>query len=201
MSKRIGIFAGSFDPIHKGHLTIALQAIQHANLDFVYFLPEIKPRRKQNITHISHRLVMLQLAVKPYSKIGILEFPDIKFSVAKTLPKLKQRFLGDEIFFIMGADTELENLAKWPLIDRLLSSTGLIIASRGKTKTEIKSLIKKLTTDPQTLYVLDLDTGKYSSAKIRQAIASGQKPIYVLPSIKKYIDANWLYSVVPNNSE
>ena len=68
MVKRIGIFAGTFDPVHKGHISFALQAIEAAGLDEVVFLPEPRPRHKQSVTDQSHRIAMINLAIKAYPK-------------------------------------------------------------------------------------------------------------------------------------
>ena len=82
MSK-VGIFSGTFDPVHAGHIAFALEAMESAGLDKVYFLPESMPRRKSGVTHYAHRLAMLELALKPYNKLSILELPDKQFSVVK----------------------------------------------------------------------------------------------------------------------
>ena len=69
---RVGILSGSFDPVHKGHIAFAIDAMKQAKLDEVYFLPEVKPRRKPGVSHVSHRIAMLQIATRPYEKIKIL---------------------------------------------------------------------------------------------------------------------------------
>ena len=89
MSKRIGIYAGAFDPVHKGHVSFALQAIELAGLDEVAFVPEPRPRNKAGVTHLSHRIAMLRLAVKGHPKLKILEVPDKQFLVATSLPRLR----------------------------------------------------------------------------------------------------------------
>ncbi|MEI8338988.1 MAG: adenylyltransferase/cytidyltransferase family protein, partial [bacterium] len=86
MKNRIGIFSGSFDPVHEGHIEFALQAIKVAKLDYLYFLPDIEPRHKSDVTHVAHRLEMLNLAIKPHPSLRVLELPDKKFSIATTLP-------------------------------------------------------------------------------------------------------------------
>src|SRR3954451_17379308 len=104
MNQRIGIFAGSFDPIHKGHIAFALKAAESAELDEVYFLPEQRPRGKEGITHISHRLAMLELAARAHAKLGVIDLPDKQFWMSKAWPRLRQRFPGDKLFLLMGVD-------------------------------------------------------------------------------------------------
>ena len=124
MNQRIGIFAGSFDPVHKGHVAFALQALKEAKLDNVYFLPEIQPRNKEGITHVGHRIAMLKLALAPHPNFYLLELPGRQFSVTKTLPRLEQKFAGHELFLLMGSDV-YKNLSNWPNYERLLK-VGLI---------------------------------------------------------------------------
>src|SRR6185295_10705588 len=105
--KRIGFFSGTFDPIHKGHIAFALQALEAAELDRVYFMPEAKPRRKEGMTHYGHRVAMLRLALRPHKNLKVLEVPDRQFSVQRTMPRLKTRFKNDQLFLLMGSDAAM----------------------------------------------------------------------------------------------
>ncbi len=71
--KKVGILAGTFDPIHIGHIAFALRAIEKAQLDKVILLPEREPRRKRNVTDFNHRLSMLKLSVKSFELLEVLE--------------------------------------------------------------------------------------------------------------------------------
>src|SRR5438270_13558590 len=109
---RIGIYAGTFDPVHAGHIGFALQAAQQARLDKLYFLPERRPRDKRGVEHFGHRVAMLRRAIKPHPKFGVLELPDISFSIERTLPRLEQKFQGDHLVFLFGSDAALQ-LPDW----------------------------------------------------------------------------------------
>lgn len=194
---RIGIFAGSFNPVHKGHITFALKAVQQAKLDEIHFLPEINPRGKADITHIGHRVAMLRLALAPYSKLHILEVPDAQFSVARTWPKLKKKFPGDRLFLLLGSNT-VNPLAKWPFVKTLLNETGLVVAlnNGGQTFHE-----QNLPLKPQELYVLPSSHPNLSSTRIRTDLLRSKKTNDLLPSLRRYVKANWLYSLaVPKSS-
>src|SRR5258708_32608937 len=104
VSKTIGILSGSFDPIHAGHISLALAALEKADLQAVYFLPEPLPRRKTGVTHIAHRIAMLTRALQAFPQLQVLELPDRQFTIARSLPRLKQRFAGRDLCFIMGSD-------------------------------------------------------------------------------------------------
>ena len=102
MKKRVGIFGGSFDPVHQGHLAFALAAASEASLERVHFLPEARPPRKPDITDLAHRVAMLHLAIRPYPQLEVLEQPDNQFSVANTVPRLEQHFAGSQIFLLLA---------------------------------------------------------------------------------------------------
>ncbi len=198
MSK-VGVFSGVFDPVHKGHIGLALAAIQKLGLDEVYFLIEAKPRRKVGVTHLGHRTAMLKLATEAHPNLKVLELPDLKFTVSKTLPRLKQRFANDEIFLLVGSDM-LEHMPTWPLINRLLDEVNLTVATRHTTsQTQAKNLASKLTIKPSRIYIITSPEPDLSSGQIRRALLNGQIHNGLLPSTKTYIKQNWLY-VSPSSS-
>src|SRR4051812_5853101 len=89
---RIGIYAGTFDPVHAGHMSFALHARQMAGLDEVYFLPERTPRHKPQAEHYGHRVGMLRRAIRPYNNLAVLELVDKHFTVQRTMLGLRQVF-------------------------------------------------------------------------------------------------------------
>lgn len=201
---KVGIFSGTFDPVHSGHIAFALSAAQSAGLDKVYFLPESLPRRKQGVTHYAHRMAMLDIALKPFPKLAILELPDKQFSVNKTLPKLKKLLADSELFILVGSDV-LDLLAsdqaetKWPGHQRLLESAKLIVGVReGGDVCKYEELMSVIQDEG---IVVSTDKPHMSSRDIRRAIMQGKLDSGLLESLKKYVDMNWLYvSVDPNNS-
>lgn len=198
--KKVGIFSGVFDPIHKGHIGLALQAINAAKLDEVYFMAETKPRHKEGVTHIAHRLAMLRLAIKPYPKLNILEIPDKQFSVAKTLPRLKQKLGDAHIYFICGSDM-LNHMPDWELIDKMLPEQGLIVGIRAESSAkEIKVAINNLPAKPTSINIISSAEPEVSSGQIRNAISRHQKAEGLLPGTESYIREHWLYTVASESS-
>lgn len=194
---RIGLFAGTFDPVHTGHLVFALKAVKAAKLDAVYFLPERRPRQKPDAVHFGHRTAMLTRAIRPYSCLGLLELPDVYFDVKRTLPKLQKQFRGAELVFLMGSDTFLKmNSNSWDPADlnNFLSQVGIVIGLRKEqTKPQITSAINKLPTRPLTLDILDLPTKHFSSSRIRHNFRHGQTADGLLASVQVYASSQWLY--------
>ncbi len=191
--KRIGILAGTFDPVHKGHLSFAMQAAEKAGLDAVYLIPEPKPRYKGDTTHISHRTAMLHLAVEGYSKIKVLELPDKQFLVATTLPRLKQQFPNTELVMLVGIDV-LAHMSVWPHIRTLLKDMGLVVAVRGdKDERHAFQLLARLPVEPREAHVLISNYKMVAAREIRSALKTKSEPEGMLGSVKKYIKDNWLY--------
>jgi nicotinate-nucleotide adenylyltransferase len=197
--KRIGIYAGSFDPIHDGHVSFALAAIDKAKLDEVYFLPERTHRVKRGVTHLAHRLAMLKLATESNPGLKVMELPDKQFSVAKTLPRLNQKFPGDQLYLIIGSDV-LEHMGEWPLINRLLARMGLVVGLRiGFSRPRANRILAAMPVNSEQVFVIKSPAAEISSATIRQTFMKGETPIGLDIGVKDYIVVNWLY-VSPSNS-
>lgn len=191
--KRIGIFAGTFDPVHKGHITFALKAAESADLDEVYFLPETRPRQKTGVTHISHRLAMLQLATRPHSKLNVLELPDKKFDMVRTWPKLKKRFNGSKLLLMVGSDV-FGRMPNWPHVKQLFGDAGVVVGTGGQR--DIAHTLRGMVDLNQALWemhIVETDFPTASSQLIRTAAAQGQESEMTLRSVQRYIAQNWLY--------
>jgi nicotinate-nucleotide adenylyltransferase len=192
--QRVGIFAGSFDPVHQGHVAFAVEAAREAELERVYFLPETRPPRKGDITDVAHRLAMLHLAITPYPQLAVLEQPNEQLSVATTLPRLEQHFAGSQIFVLLGLDV-LEDLPSWPSAEQLVTRCGLVVAPRRESRQRVEELVATLARPPRALYVIETPHRAVSSTDIRSAMATGTPRVGSLPSVDAYIKEHHLYSV------
>jgi nicotinate-nucleotide adenylyltransferase len=191
--KRIGIYAGTFDPVHAGHLAFALQALQAAKLDTVYFLPERRPRRKTGVEHLAHRVAMLRQALKPYPQFAVLELPDVSFSVRYTLPRLRERFAGQELLFLFGSDI-ISHLPDWPQAERFIARHELIIGVRGRDDQAMaQQAITAWPFTPRAVTLLRSYAPGVSSGKIREGLRRGRPAAGSLPSVARYSNRHWLY--------
>lgn len=192
---RIGIFAGSFDPIHAGHIKFALAAIKEAKLDAVYFLPERRPLYKPEIEHFGHRTAMITRAIRPHRKLGLLELPDVHFTVPKTLPKLQKEFTGSKLVLLMGSDTVLA-LKAWRELPKLLSTCELAIGLRaGQSKAGTIEALRALPVQP--IYtIIERPASQISSGIIRGALSRNAHAAGLLSSVARYARHNWLYVFV-----
>lgn len=198
--KRVGIYAGAFNPVHAGHIGFALQAKQAAKLDEVCFLPERHPWRKVGTEHYGHRVAMISKATEPYTSFSVGELPDIRFTVKKTLPELEKRFRGDQLVLLMGSDV-VPHVADWEYVERLLQSCELVVGVRdGDNEASIKALLEQLPQTPKQMYLFKSYGDDISSTKIRDALLSGTYTKGLLTSVQRYSNKHWLYVTVAANS-
>lgn len=197
--KRIGIYSGSFDPVHAGHIGFALQAIEQAKLDKVYFLPERRPRYKQGVEHFGHRVAMLKRAAKPHAKLGVVELEDVNFTMERTFPKLQKRFDGKQLIFLFGSDV-VQQLPAWPKAGNLLRDSELVVGVReGSLPEHVRQDIDSWRVKPRQLYVFESYAADVSSGKIREALRRRQYVRGLLTSVARYANRNWLYISFKNS--
>lgn len=197
MTARIGIFGGTFDPIHYGHLAIAEDARSTLNLDRVLFIPAARQpfKRDRMVAPAAQRLAMVEhacadnLAFEP-SAIE-LERSGISYTVA-TLETLAQRRLGD-LFFILGADA-LRDLPRWYQIEHMLTLAQFVAIGRPDVAVDQHELGRALPMLADRLTVLDGPQINLSSTELRQRIAQRRSVRYLMPdSVIDYIEQHSLY--------
>jgi nicotinate-nucleotide adenylyltransferase len=195
--KRIGILAGTFDPVHAGHIFFALEALKAANLDKVVFLPERRPPYKQGVEHFGHRTAMISQAIKPYDKLELLELPDMFFNVTRTLPQLRKKFSTSELFFLIGSNNARDmNSSNWSedSINRYFKAGNLIIALREEDDVgSLKRILASLPSSPREMTIISTPSRSVSSSKIREALRENKDAIGLLPSVYRYVKNQWLY--------
>lgn len=193
--RRVGIFSGTFDPVHSGHLAFARRALKAHDLDKVFFMVEPRPRRKQGVKAFEHRQAMVDLAIQGEPSFGSIVLEQVRFSADKTLPILKSRFKGAELYMLMGDDM-LHHLGDWPHVDELLRDVAFIIGRRQDDPAEIKARIKNLeqTRGLKLRYkIFRAANSMDTSSQIRLAYKHGHTPAGLDPKVRNYINQNHLY--------
>lgn len=186
--QRIGIFAGTFNPIHSGHISFALQALEAAGLDKIYFMPERRPRHKTNVEHYGHRVAMIRRALQPHPRLEVLETDDVSFTVNRTLPRLKTQLAGSELIFLVGSDVA-PHIPDWPGGSKLLAEHELIVGRRANM------LGMPLVTTPnlRRLQILAHPAPEISSHEVRKGLRERRYVRGLLSSVAHYSNRNWLY--------
>jgi nicotinate-nucleotide adenylyltransferase len=131
---RTGVFGGTFDPVHVGHLIMAEEAVARLRLRRLLFVPASRPahKRSRNLTHVEHRLAMLRLAIRGSRRFAVSRIEadgaGISFTV-RTLEALSRKEPGD-FYLIMGQDS-LEEFHTWKEPDRIARMARLVVVPRG----------------------------------------------------------------------
>tara|TARA_A100001015_G_scaffold28330_2_gene31447 strand:+ start:4762 stop:5376 length:615 start_codon:yes stop_codon:yes gene_type:complete len=202
MNKRIGLFGGSFDPVHNGHVQVAEKAIDSLSLDTFFFIPAYRAPHKQDVkqTDIQQRVDMLQCAVKGMRKVEIsmceIERGGVSYTV-ETIRYFRERFPDADLFLLLGSDS-LHHFDSWYQVDELTRLSSVTIFSR-KGYDSVYSLIYQMNFDAAEKVslrrqCLDICIDGISSTAIREAIHSNQPIEHMVPScVYKYIVDNAVY--------
>lgn len=199
---KLGIFGGSFDPVHLGHLILAEQCREQAQLDRVLFVPAARPPHKpdQTLTPFHHRVEMLALAVSgnPAFQIDDLENarPGPSYT-ALTLEELKARDPAADLWLILGADS-LVDLRLWYQPRRILELAGLLVVARpGWQMPPADRLHEMLNLDPDfplRLQTVECPLIGIASRDLRQRIGQMRSVRYQIPrAVEAYIDDKNLF--------
>ncbi|GJM41212.1 MAG: putative nicotinate-nucleotide adenylyltransferase [Ardenticatenaceae bacterium] len=195
---KIGLFGGTFDPPHWGHLWLAELARVQFNLAQVLFLPVGDPVHKQGnaITAVSHRLKMVSLAIQdnPYF---VLDKTDCNRPAPHTtvtlLPILQQTYLQSEFWLLMGGDS-LRDLPTWAEPNELIQQCRLGVLLRPGVAIDLDSLETAVPGIKAAVDLLAGPTLSISATAIRSWVQTGQNPTYLLPTaVAKYIHQHQLY--------
>lgn len=143
MTRSVGIFSGSFDPVHAGHIAFAQEAMRVCKLDELVFMPERFPRGKPNVSPISERITELEIALAE-TPFTILDAQADRFTVDETLTELETLYPDVKFTFLIGSDVAL-NLPKWQNLERIISHYAFVIGMRkGNSKDEVEHVLHGL---------------------------------------------------------
>ncbi len=200
--QRVGLFGGSFDPVHLGHLLIAQCCLEQLQLDQLRWLPNRLSPLKQDRPPASpkHRLTMLQLAVGGHPQMLVdsreLDRPGPSYTV-ETLEDLTGLHPGQEWFWIIGADC-LGQLELWRKPERILELAQLVVVQRGGRPPIDWEILSRWLNREQlartrscSVHVPQIEI---SSSELRERAAAGDSLRYRVPAaVEQYIDQHQLY--------
>ncbi len=191
--KRIGIFGGSFNPIHLGHTALAAYICEQGLVDEVWLMVSPQNPLKQDLTLLDEeeRLAMARLAVVPYPMLRACDF---EFTLPRpsytyhTLQALRTAYPEHEFSLIIGEDN-WQCFHRWYRGDDIVRETPIIVYPRSSENSEHSESTKELSTFNFQLSILeDPPLLPYSSTEIRHRIATGQDASHMLhPDVAQYI--------------
>lgn len=130
MIKKLGIFAGTFDPVHLGHSAFVEQSIAEHDLDKVLVIVEKTPRFKTCIAAYTHRKKMVELAFAGNQKVAIYESRSEDFPITESLPTIRAEYSKARLFLLIGEDVA-KHIDMWQNAEDLLKDVQRIIGKRG----------------------------------------------------------------------
>lgn len=180
---KIGIYGGSFNPIHKGHIAVAEEAIKELNLDKLYFVPAYKSpfKSKEVYAPAEDRVNMINLVKPEKSEVSMFEInrKGISYTI-ETLRYIKSKHPEDELYILIGSDN-LYKLHKWRDIEEIAQIAQIVVFRReGEFSKEI---IKRF-----NARLLNNQLFNYSSTAFRNGFLEN-----VDPKVQSYIGSHYLY--------
>jgi len=187
---KIGLYFGSFNPIHHGHLIIAEHVINETELQQVWFIvsPQNPFKQSNSLLNEYHRLHLVKLAIEGENN---LRASDIEFKLPKpsytitTLQYLEEKYPQHQFTIILGSDSFL-NLDKWRSAELIMDRYELFVYTRAgfEVRTDL----------PVKYTILDAPLLQISSTHIRKLIKNGKSVRYLLPdTVKEEIEKNHYY--------
>lgn len=192
--RRVGIFGGTFDPPHLGHLAAASEAAARCELDEVVFVPAGDPWQKNHrrITDAAARLAMTRLAAEPDPRFRVstcdIDRPGPTYAVDTVADVRAEYDHPIDLYFIIGADS-LENLYTWHRADELCKAVKFIAVNRpGHSRREVD-----LSFSIEVEFV-DMPGVAVSSSECRRRVADAEPIRYLVPDlVDRYIAEHGLY--------
>lgn len=187
---KIGLYFGSFNPVHTGHLIIANYFLNSTDLQKIWFIVSPQNPLKKNSTLLNEysRLHLLRLATEDDTRIKVL---DIEFNLPKpsytttTLIHLEEKYSGNEFVIIMGSDS-FQNLDKWKNYETIVRNYSIYIYLRSGF--EVKNHIHA------KISIIDAPLLEISSTEIRQMIREGKSIRYMIPDkVREEIESGGYY--------
>ncbi len=202
-SMRLGIFGGTFDPIHYGHLLLAESCREQCRLDAIWFMPASVPPHKQGrtVSDAETRIELLQLAIGGHEAFSVsrleIDRGGVSFTV-ETLATIHAELPDAELFLLMGADT-LEDLPNWREPRRILElATPAVVHRAGSAAPRFEAIAEFVAVERlQAIqkFQVEMPVIGISSTDIRRRAAEGRSIRYMTPrGVEKCIEARKLYT-------
>ncbi|MDN3919876.1 nicotinate-nucleotide adenylyltransferase [Roseateles violae] len=195
-NQRIGLFGGSFDPVHRAHLSLAHCALAQLSLDRLLWLPAGRPWQKsgQNLAAPEHRRAMVELMIAGEPRFAVDDSELAREGASYTIDTVRQHLAavpGAQIFLVIGQD-QYERLQTWHDWPALLGLVTLAVAARHGMAVQASAEVAAV---PHPLQVLAMPELPFSSTDVRAKAARGEdiRPL-VGDAVAGYIARHRLYS-------
>ena len=194
----VGVFGGTFDPVHLGHLVLAETAADELELDSVMFVPAGNPYLKSGtpVSPAEHRMAMVKAAVEPNPRfeVSAIELEDRGPSYTiNTLDRLRAMYLDvDQFYLLLGLDSVLE-MPRWKCPEGIFDRAWVVAYPRAELKDA--GCEGALSVLGRTVRILEGPLVGVSGTEVRKRVSRGQSVRYLVPdSVSEYIRFHGLYA-------
>ena len=194
---RLGLFGGTFDPIHIGHLILAEQCREACRLDRVWFVPAgAPPHKRGDRTPVYQRIEMAKVAIAGHQAFEVSDIearrPGPHYS-ADTLEGVHRERPGDDLFFLIGADS-LIDLPTWRDPSRIARLATIVVVNRPGMDEVDPSSLPSFGPGTKNLKFVTIPSIDIASKVLRQRLAEGRTIRFMVPrGVEAYIAAQGLY--------
>ena len=196
---KLGVFGGTFNPIHLGHLMIAEEAYQSFQLEKVLFIPSyMTPNKDVPGATAAQRFEMVRLATEdnPHFVVSDMEIRRGGNSYTLDTLQLLKNTYGDQydLYFISGTDA-IQDLPNWHEPEAILNLCHVIAASRPDGTETITPVVQRFGSLGKHIVKMEVPTMKISSTELRKRIVKGGSVRYMMPpAVLDYIRKNGIYT-------
>jgi nicotinate-nucleotide adenylyltransferase len=194
---RLGLYGGTFDPIHLGHLILAEQCREACELDRVWLIVAGSPPHKPGgRTAVGHRLEMVRVAIAGHPAFAASDIeakrPGPHYSV-ETLEAVRRDHPDDELFFLIGADS-LADLPTWREPERIAQLATIVVVNRPSIDEVDPAGLPDFGPASHPLSWVSIPPVGIASSDLRRRLAEGRSIRYMVPrGVEAYIEAHGLY--------
>jgi nicotinate-nucleotide adenylyltransferase len=194
---RLGLFGGTFDPVHFGHLILAEQCRESCSLDRVWFVVAGEPpHKRRERTPVTHRLEMARIAVAGHSAFAVSELesnrPGPHYSV-ETLEAVRREHPDDDLFFLIGADS-LNDLPGWREPGRIAQLATVVVVNRPGIEEVDPHRLPSFGAGSHPVVTVTIPPIGIASTDLRRRVSENKSIRYMVPrGVEAYIDARRLY--------
>lgn len=195
--KKIGLYGGTFNPIHNGHLQLAFELKEKCLLDEIWFIPTYISPFKQNESSVSphDRFVMVQLAIEGEKSFKILDIEIKKNIINYTIDTVKElKKMYEHHFFLCISNDLLSHLSKWKEAESLCTICQLLIGNRGDWPGEIDPALSEEVIEKLKKGMIKTSAFEISSTEVRKRLKKKMFCGHLVPQkVLDYIYCNQLY--------
>ena len=192
---RIGLLGGSFDPVHRAHIALALEAQQALGLDQVQLIPAGQPWQRPPLSATANqRLAMLNLAIQGHPCLEVNPIETQRSGPTYTIDTLESLPGGHTYYWILGAD-QLHNFCTWHRWQDIAQIAQLAVVARpGNTLEPPTALESILNASGRQLNIIPFQPMNIAARDIRKRLACGETTdALLLPAVSEYISQHGLY--------